>query len=363
MTIRDEVKLNDNTALSAASKATDHRHLQDRYVVPDRMTSVATFGDSTEARFGHSSIRSGDAHDPQAWVSFMAKTMDGYLNSDEWREAALENISCEFRPFGTEATAQQLVMLDDRNVEFDPRTSLYDRTQVITKGKAIAGDVVFSEACERAAMFSARVTLLDANMVGGMTEAAAEQTIAHALAEFQIKANTTVAKVLATSSNLRKVSAAMPTGSPREVAEDLIDILAVNVDTSFGLSIGDFTLLVPKRLSPILDRAAQRAGLEEVDELIGAGVLYHTGPEVIFVIPRSMAALSFREKRDGDIWTVRVSRNSSLQAWELEINGVADVMANALVRLKLANPEDPTEKLQTEVVPMPIITMIDLRGE
>lgn len=351
--------------LTGTAGQRDHRHDRDRYQAPDQMTGVATFGNSSIATFDHSAnVSSGTAPDAAAYVSTVAQCLDGYLNSDDWREDAEEQISCEFRPAHTEPTSQQVLISEDRDIEFDPRTSIFDRSK-LTKGAAKAGDVAFTLPCETAALFSSRITILDANVIGGWTSNAAEQTCIKFLQDFRIKCNTVVAKVLAKRANLRKIKAPMPEGKPREVAEDLIDILALNMDTAFGHNLSDFDVLLPLKLSAILDRAAQRAGLEDAEELIGCGLSYHTGPDVMFVMPKGFAALSFREDGNGEVWKLDVTRNPNLQGYDVEVQGIADVLANAMVRLKVETiaSNGQSEGFQTETVPLPIISMIDLRKD
>lgn len=357
-------KVNLTQATGTINRNTDHRDQTDRFAMPNRMHVESVVEGSTVARFSDTNVQQGTAPNELDYVAFMQNGINTYLNSDDWREAAEESISCEFRPFGTEPTTQQVALMESRDIEFDPRTSLYDRSQVVTTGKAIAGDFMFSEPCSTAALFSTRLTVLDTNVIGGFTANGAEQTIVKMLTDFQIQCNTVVARILAKTANLRKVTAEMPKGAPRVVAEDLIDILAVNVDTAFGAGLGDFTYMLPISMGPTLDRAAQRAGLEDVAELIGAGIQYHGGPaDLIFMVPNAFAMLSFREQRDGSIWSTHVTRNPGMQAYDIEISGVADVVANAMVRLKLANPADSSERLQTEVVPYPVVTLIKLENQ
>lgn len=354
-------KVNLNQPTGTINRMTDHRDARDRFAMPDRMHVESVVEGSTVARFSSASVKQGTAPNELDYVAFLRNGVDMFLNSQDWREAAEESISCEFRPADTEPTVQQVALLESRDIEFDPRTSLYDRSKMVTKGKAIAGDFLFSEPCSTAALFSTRLTVLDANVIGGFTTNGAEQTMLKMLMDFQIQCNTTVAKILAKTANLRKLKAVMPKGAPREVAEDLIDILAVNVDTAFGSGLSDFTYMLPISMGPTLDRAAQRAGVEDVAELIGAGIQFHSGPKnLIYMVPKAFAMLSFREGRDGDVWTTHVTRNSGIQGFDIEVTGVADVVANAMVRLKVANPKDPKERLQTEVVPFPIVTEITL---
>ena len=348
-----------NTTKTVRLQDTDHRHNTDRHKLPTDMSIESVVPGSTIAQWGGPEVAKNT---PSAadYVAALVNSVNTYLNSDEWREAADEAISCEFRPQHTEPTVQQIVLMEDRTVEFDPRTSLYDRSKKVSEGKAIAGDFLFSEPCSHAALFSGRFTVLDHHVIGGFTAAGVAQTAAKFLQDFQLSCNTMVAKVLAKTANLREVSVEMPQGAPREVAEDLLDILAVNVDTAFGSGVSDFTLMVPVKLAAILDRAAQRAGFEEAEELIGTGIQYHQGPDVIFMIPNSFAVLSFREDADGDIWKLTTSRNVNAQGYDIELSGVADVVADAMVKLKLANPGDPSERLQTVTVPFPVVTAITL---
>ncbi|MGV7574873.1 hypothetical protein PJL70_29795, partial [Mycobacterium kansasii] len=57
---------------------------------------------------------------------------------------------------------------------------------------------------------------------------------------------------------------------------------------------------------------------------------------------------------------IHATRNANAAAWDVEIIGVADVMAQAKVQLKLANPADPAEKLQVELVDFPMVTRVTL---
>lgn len=344
----------------AQPTGTDHRHGTDRHVQPNRMHIETVVESSIIAHFSNDAVtaaKGAAAPSAATYVALFANSLGDYLNSDEWRVATDEAISCEFRPKGTDATSQQIVLASDRSVTFDPRTSIIDGS-LITEGKAIAGDLVFTAPCPKAALFSHRFTILDHHVMAGFTAASLEQTAVQFLGDMMIACNTTVANVIGTSAGLRKVKAKASSGAAREQAEDLIDILAANIDTGFGLSLSHFTFMVPVALSPILDRAAQRAGLESIDELIGAGIQFHRGPNKILCIPNGYSCLSFREDRDGDIWNIRTSRNASLQGYDIEVSAIADVVANAMVKLKLSAPG--SDKLQTELVAMPLITEIEL---
>ena len=118
-------------------------------------------------------------------------------------------------------------------------------------------------------------------------------------------------------------------------------------------------LLMHMTEQAVLERAAQRAGVDDVEDLLGCRTQFYSGTNRgVFMLPKGFASLSFREGNDGDVWSIHASRNAGIQGWDIEITGIADVMAQAKVKLKLANPADPTEKLQTEVVSFPLITRV-----
>lgn len=116
--------------------------------------------------------------------------------------------------------------------------------------------------------------------------------------------------------------------------------------------------MVPVSLRPILNRAAQKAGLQDINELVGTHVQVYNGPDRgIFLVPKQLAMLSFREDQNGDVWRVELSRNSNIPAWDLEVMAVVDVMATAVVEVKLGGSDWETIPV---ALPLPIINQIVL---
>lgn len=72
-------------------------------------------------------------------------------------------------------------------------------------------------------------------------------------------------------------------------------------------------------------------------------------------MPKAFALLSFRENSEGDVWRVELTRNSSLLSWELEVIAVVDVMATAMVEVKVDGSE-----WETTTVALPLIKQIVL---
>ena len=333
--------------------------LTNQYVAPTT-TNVkhltSTFENGSTIQFSTGNIRPEDlaATDVSVYVEALTEVLDEFLNSDEWREAAMEATPCEFRPAGSEATGQQIITMADRTVTFDPRKNWDNET--ISKGPVLAGSVIFTEPTSEALLISKRFTILDHTLMAGFTEQSMSQTAEKLLRDIEYEAAGSVAKILSTGPSTESFSVAKPTGKPVEIAEDLIDILTMNINQTVGSSLGDFVVLLPVSLLAVLERAAQRAGVEDIESLIGASVQPYAGTDYgLFLLPKLFTSLSYREGRNGDIWKIQATRNGAHQCWDVEIMTTVDIVANGKVRVKLT-----ADGLQTEAVAFPMITNIKL---
>lgn len=130
----------------------------------------------------------------------------------------------------------------------------------------------------------------------------------------------------------------------------------MNINQTVGTSLADFVVLLPASLLAILERAAQRAGVADIETLIGASVQPYSGTDVgLFLLPKLFTSLSYREGRNGDVWKIEATCDGARQAWDIEILAVVDIVANGKVRVKLLS-----DGLQTETVAFPMITNIKL---
>lgn len=78
-------------------------------------------------RFNSSAeVKDNGATGAETFVEILTEGLDDYFNGGDWEAAAEDAIPCEFRPKGTEPTTQQIMLMQDRSVEFDPRKSIYD---------------------------------------------------------------------------------------------------------------------------------------------------------------------------------------------------------------------------------------------
>lgn len=311
---------------------------------------------SGSIRFNTTDIRAENeaATDVSVYVEAMTEVLDDCLNGDGWRQAAMEATPCEFRPAGSEASGQQIITIADRSVTFDPRKNWDNQT--ISKGEVLAGSVIFTEPTDSALLISKRFTILDHTLMAGFTEQAMTQTAEKLLRDIKYESAGKIAGILSTAPSTEVVSEAMPTGKPVEIADDLIDILTMNINQTVGTSLADFVVLLPASLLAVLERAAQRAGVEDIEALIGTSVQPYAGTDYgLFLLPKMFTSLSYREGRNGDVWKIEATRNGAHQCWDVEIMAVVDIVANGKVKVKLT-----TDGFQTEAVAFPMITRITL---
>lgn len=165
-----------------------------------------------------------------------------------------------------------------------------------------------------------------------------------------------IVSILANTPSTETVTEAKPTGKPAVIAEDLFDILTTHINQTVGASLNNFVVLLPVSLVAVLERAAQLACIDIIEDLIGAGVQPYTGTDHgICMLPKMFTSLSYRERTNGDVWKIEATRNPNAQGWDIEIMTVVDIVANGKVRVKLT-----ADGLQTGAVAFPMITRIAL---
>lgn len=312
---------------------------------------------STQVTFHGSDIRPEEmaATDPVVYAQALYEAAEDHLNSQEWRDQMNQAFPSEVRPYGAQPTAPQVALMEDRSVTFDPRKTYDGRT--VTQGAAVAGSLISMEAPEVGILVSARVSILDHTVQFGFTENSMAQTGEKLLSDLELTMAGKIAESLEGQPSVSKVYAGpLSAGSASAKAEEILDHIAVYLDTFWGRDVSEFGVLIPVSLSPILTRAAQRAGLQSISELVGTHVQVYNGQDRgIFMVPKQFAMLSFREDKNGNVWRIELSRNSSTLSWDLEVMAVVDVMATAVVEVKLGGTE-----WETIPVALPIIKQIVL---
>lgn len=328
--------------------------LPNQYARPTTYTTTVTSEDGGQIRFNSANVRDDAlaATDVSVYVEALVEAAEEYLNGPEWREEAEERTPCEFRPAGSEPTGQQVITMADRTVTFNPRHN-WDGRQV-EKDEVLAGSVIFTEATEKALVISHRATILDHNIQAGFTAGSMQQTADKMLRDIELSAAGRIAQILSGSKSTEKFSETKLSGKPVEQAEDLVDYLTVHINQSVGHTLNDFVILLPVGLLATLERAAQRSGFTDIEDMIGATVQPYGGTDYgVFLLPRHFTSLSYRERSTGDVWSIIATRNPAVQGYDLEIMAVVDVLAEGMVKVALTE-----DKLQTERVAFPMVTNI-----
>ncbi|WP_312776986.1 hypothetical protein [Pseudescherichia sp.] len=270
--------------------------------------------------------------DASVFAESFAQSLDESLNDPEFIERLNESLSAEIRPYRSEPTPIQLALLADNSVRFNPTKRYADATDKPTT-KVNFGQMVTVDKATDAVMFNHSVELYDFHMAtAGFTELSLRRTVEQALVDICASMSSHCVDLLIDAKLTSKVEVTRPTGVPREQAEDIIDLLSVNLNAAYGATLSDYTLLIPSSLEAILERASQRAGVADVEDLLGCGVMEYNGEDRgLFLLPRRFTAMSFRSTADGDAFPVTLSRNVNKQAWVIEARGMIDLIASAVV--------------------------------
>ncbi|MBS0894054.1 hypothetical protein JK211_08405 [Tatumella sp. JGM130] len=317
-----------------------------------QMAAVAPVGPVEGAVDGGGEVLVTSWSDSGAYAEAFAQSMDESLNDPEFIDRLNECLGAEARPYRTEPTPIALPLLADNSVKFNPTSRYADSDKPKTTVKF--GSMVSVEKAQSAVMFNHSVRMFDIHMdSAGMTQHSMQAMVEQALVDVCASMANHAADILSAGGLTEKVEVAKPSGKPSEVAEDILDLLAMNMKTAYGASIAEFTLMIPQSMEPILDRAAQRAGVEDSEELLGCAIMTYAGADRgIFMIPRRFTSLSFRTASTGDVFPVTMSRDAGRAAWVIEMRGVVDIVADAT-----AVDADGVE------VKLPVITQLVWKAE
>lgn len=338
---------------SAASKLTGVQRNTDGQIIPNSVFGTdisrteyvnSAQGDVQMMHVGFTD-RSGrpmpfgnDSHD---FVQALESSLDETFNNGEFREVMQDSVfPCEFRPYGTEPTPIRRQTLQDRSVRFQ-YNKLANRLVDAPAATAITGSAVVvtpvlnPESAKSGILCSAATHVSDFDMMAGWTEGSLYQTVSDMQSQFCRIMFGKVAEVLAATPDLQVIKAPALSGKPRDIAEDILDTLSLNLPVELGATLDDYALLVPEKLEPVLERAAQRAGHADIDELLGCSVWAYSGKDSgVYLLPKRFAMVSFRSTRSGDTVEVKVTRNSNAAGYDVELISVIDMMATGTVKVK-----------------------------
>ncbi|HCT8366169.1 TPA: hypothetical protein OT979_003326 [Klebsiella aerogenes] len=298
-------------------------------------------------RSGRPQAFGNDVHD---YVQALESSLDRTLNDGELMQMMnAEVFPCEHRPFATLPTPIIRETLTNRNVRF-MSNGVYNPdvnapTAEVKGGHSLMVHPSISDpdSKETGVLASAITHVSDFAMMGGWTGNSLMASSADLVDQYLRNLTSSVVDVLVDAPDLQSQYVGELSGAPSKLADDILDTVAINLPLYLGSSLSDYTLLVPEKYEAILNRAAQKAGLSEISELVGTAVAPYTGDDRgVFILPKKYAMLSFRSTREGDFVKVTVTRDANRAGYDVELVGVVDVMATGTVQVKTG--EFDTEK-------------------
>lgn len=290
-------------------------------------------------RSGNPQPFGNDVHD---YVIALEEVLHSSLNNGEFIAGLNDAVfPCEQRPVATLPTPIQRETLVSRSVRF-MSNGVYNSaknapTSQIAGGTAVmvAPVVADSESKESGILYSAITHVSDFAMMGGWTAASLTATATDLADQYLRDLTSNVVDVLLDAPDLQSTKVGALSGKASVQADDILDAVAVNLPLHLGSSLTDYTLLVPEKYEAILNRAAQRAGMTEISELVGTAVAPYSGDDRgVLMLPKKYAMLSFRSTREGDLVKIIVTRVPHKSGYDVELIGAVDVMATGSVKVK-----------------------------
>ena len=281
-------------------------------------------------------------NDVTDYVQALESALNETLNDGEFVAGLnAEVFPCEQRPFAAVPTPIIRETLTDRTVRF-LSNGVYNPaknapTIQVAGGQTLMVNPVIADkdAKETGILCSAITHVSDFAMMGGWTGAGLMATATDMVDQYLRNMTSKVVDVLLDAPDLQSTKVGALSGKASAQADDILDAVAVNLPLYLGSSLTDYTLLVPEKYEAILNRAAQKAGMTEISELVGTAVAPYSGDDRgVIILPKKYAMLSFRSTRSGDLVNVLVTRDANRAGYDVELVGALDVMATGTVKVK-----------------------------
>ncbi|MDG0292928.1 hypothetical protein MXT29_10620 [Klebsiella pneumoniae] len=281
-------------------------------------------------------------NDVTDYVQALESALDETLNDGDFIDGLnTEVFPCEQRPFATLPTPIYRETLTDRTVRF-LSNGVYNPAKNAPTTKVKGGQTLMvnpviadKDAKETGILCSAITHVSDFAMMGGWTGAGLMATATDMVDQYLRNMTSKVVDVLLDAPDLQSTKVGALSGKASAQADDILDAVAVNLPFYLGSSLTDYTLLVPEKYEAILNRAAQKAGMAEISELVGTAVAPYSGDDRgVIILPKKYAMLSFRSTRSGDLVNVLVTRDANRAGYDVELVGALDVMATGTVKVK-----------------------------
>lgn len=346
-------------------KITDHS------ASPMIANEIVTTGTGADVSINH---RYGESYDA---IEYLARALSLCWNSVEFKEAMCEDSWFRIHGQYDVPTALMVPTLTSRHVVFSTRNDPWNNNprpepEVATIKQ---GATIRSLPIDKAIMFSFEHSMYDHEAEGQVTSLSLEQTGKQLCLQMNRSiTNKVIYEMEQQDAEGKKyftkvTKPALAAGTVRDKWAVVEEAIYNEVDRmrQFGSSLEDFFLCVSPDIYKIAERYSRQNGHSEIELGIGTQVYQFTPVEVegeavdvksatVFVLPKALVALSFREDANGDILNFRVTRNGNRQCTTMEITGVVEMLCAGFVKLSKKLPNSTT--LTDVEVKLPLVSKI-----
>jgi hypothetical protein len=290
--------------------------------------------------------------DGETYANALGNQLRAFWNSTDYIYALRDAFSVESTPHGCKPTALIRQTWSNRSVTVDMADKSNNKKP--KKVELKAGSSVYINNVKSALLYSRVATIYDAEMVGNPVTKlsvlnAAESVAIETMADFSGK----LADLLEKQSSMAKVNMGKKPATMTLQAESFEETFLGNFTSIFGIygvSPADVAIMIDETLFNALGLIASRRGFKDselgaadrVSQMLGVHSSWAyraTGGgatrTMAMVVPKNYASLSFRQDREGSIWSVIVSREPKRQATHIEVKTTVDVLANAFVKVDI----------------------------
>lgn len=299
-----------------------------------------------------------------AYCKKLAERVCGIINSVEFKTQLGQDTYVKFHRTGDAPTAITVPSLTSRSVVVNMNDP-YSTNTMPTKMTAYAGSSIVSQPVDKAVLISMVHEKFDSECDGVITELTLRQESQQLLMQLDREIATKLIQALESEDSagtkyFTKLSQPVLPAGPMLTTFEAIEegiYQAIGRMTQFGSIVEDFIVTMSPKFYAIAERAARRSGHDNVEDFLGAAVYQHfpTGDDLgeLFVLPKALVAVSFREDSDGTVILPTITRKASRQSTVIEFTGVIDLICAGFT--KVVNEGDTTHLMN---VKLPLVTKV-----
>lgn len=318
---------------------------------------------------GDSVISISESGTSAHYASLLAKRVTDTLNSPAFKTEVGQDTWVRYHDASDAPTAIIVPSLASRSVSVNMKQPYTNNTMPV---KAIApiGSNIYSKPTENALMISMAVEKYDHDCDGRITELTLQQEMQQVLLQVDREITTKVMAELERLDSTGKKyyqnlkQPALPLAGIEAIYDDIESGIygAMAKLKQFGTVADDFLIAVTPSLFRVLERMSRRKGHTSVSDFMGTEVYQYSvdqeiaaGSEGIFVVPKSVCAVSFREQANGTVFTAHTTRNANRQSTVIELSAVCDLIASGFTKV---SAKDATGAVMSTDVALPLIVKV-----